>query len=146
MWHTTLLRLLAGAMGANATPHFVKGITKETYPNVFGGSPVSNLVAGWAGFVLTALLVYWAHPERHPLWSLASGAWVSCSWGCFTLWVSRLEQRATTGYKSGSSGTEISRAPRRPLYTGQADTAAVCPALRGRLGLSSSRSAPARSP
>jgi apolipoprotein N-acyltransferase len=74
MLQTTLLSLLAGAMGANSTPHFVKGITKETYPNVFGGSPVSNLVAGWAGFVVTALLVSWAHPERHPLWSLASGA------------------------------------------------------------------------
>ena len=46
MWQTILLSLLAGAMSANATPHFVKGITKEPYPNVFGGSPVSNLVAG----------------------------------------------------------------------------------------------------
>jgi CDP-diglyceride synthetase len=74
MWPTTLLSLLAGAMGANSTPHFVKGITKETYPNVFGGSPVSNLVGGWVGFVLTALLACWAHPERHPVWSLAFGA------------------------------------------------------------------------
>jgi hypothetical protein len=74
VWQTSLLSLLAGAMGANATPHFVKGITKEAYPNVFGGSPVSNLVAGWAGFVLAALLTYWAHPQRYPLWSLAFGA------------------------------------------------------------------------
>jgi hypothetical protein len=50
MWQTILLSLLAGAMGANSTPHLVKGITKETYPNVFGGSPVSNLVAGWAAW------------------------------------------------------------------------------------------------
>jgi hypothetical protein len=74
MWQTILLSLLAGAMAANATPHFVKGITNEAYPNVVGGSPVSNLVAGWAGFVLTALLVSWAHPERHPIWAFASGA------------------------------------------------------------------------
>ena len=57
MWQTILLSLLAGAMSANATPHFVKGITKEPYPNVFGGSPVSNLVAGWSGFVLAAFAV-----------------------------------------------------------------------------------------
>ena len=54
MWQTILLNLLAGAVSANAIPHFIKGITKETYPNVFGGSPVSNLIAGWAGLVVTA--------------------------------------------------------------------------------------------
>jgi hypothetical protein len=74
MWQTILFTLFAGAMGANAIPHFVKGITSETYPNVFGGSPVSNLVAGWAGLVLTALLMSWAHAERHPAWSLVGGA------------------------------------------------------------------------
>jgi short chain dehydrogenase len=74
MWQTILLSLAAGAMAANATPHFVKGITNEAYPNVVGGSPVSNLVAGWAGFVLTALLVSWAHAQRHPIWAFASGA------------------------------------------------------------------------
>jgi hypothetical protein len=74
MWQTILLSLLAGAMSANATPHFVKGITKEPYPNVFGGSPVSNLVAGWSGFVLAASLSSWAHADRHPVWAFASGA------------------------------------------------------------------------
>jgi hypothetical protein len=84
VWQTSLLSLLAGAMGANATPHFVKGITKEAYPNVFGGSPVSNLVAGWAGLVLAALLTYWAHPQRYPLWSLAFGAVGVLLSGCLT--------------------------------------------------------------
>jgi hypothetical protein len=74
MWQTIVLSLLAGAMSANATPHFVKGITKEPYPNVFGGSPVSNLVAGWSGFVLAALLLSRAHADRHPVWAFASGA------------------------------------------------------------------------
>lgn len=83
MWQTILLSFLAGAMGANSTPHFVKGITKETYPNVFGGSPVSNLLAGWAGFVLTALLVYWAHVDQHPLWALAAGALGALLMGLF---------------------------------------------------------------
>jgi hypothetical protein len=32
--------------GANATPHFVKGIAKEPFPTPFGPSPVVNVVAG----------------------------------------------------------------------------------------------------
>jgi hypothetical protein len=32
MWQTILLSFLAGAMAANAMPHFVKGITREPYP------------------------------------------------------------------------------------------------------------------
>ena len=83
MWQTILLNLLAGAVSANAIPHFIKGITKETYPNVFGGSPVSNLIAGWAGLVVTALLVSWVHPQRHPGWSLASGAFGVLLMGLF---------------------------------------------------------------
>ena len=83
MWQTILLSLVAGAMAANATPHFVKGITNEAYPNVFGGSPVSNLVAGWAGFVLTALLVSWAHAQRHPIWAFAAGALGALLMGLF---------------------------------------------------------------
>jgi apolipoprotein N-acyltransferase len=83
MWQTILFSLLAGAMSANATPHFVKGITKEPYPNVFGGSPVSNLVAGWSGFVLAALLLSWAHADRHPVWAIASGALGVLAMGLF---------------------------------------------------------------
>jgi hypothetical protein len=117
MWQTILLSLLAGAMGANSTPHFVKGITRETYPNVFGGSPVSNLVAGWAGFVVTALLVYWAHPERHPLWALASGALGSLLMGMFhalglAIGTTRRDRGATPGHPARRSASH----PRRPLY------------------------------
>jgi hypothetical protein len=74
MWRTILLSPLAGALGANATPHFVKGITNETYPNVFGGSPISNLIAGWAGLVIAALLVSLADVRREPVWAFISGA------------------------------------------------------------------------
>jgi hypothetical protein len=51
-------------MGGNAIPHFVKRITKENYPTVFGNSPVPNLLAGWAGLVITALLVVLTHQPR----------------------------------------------------------------------------------
>ena len=37
MWLTTGLNFVAGQLGANATPHFVKGITGERYPTVSSG-------------------------------------------------------------------------------------------------------------
>ena len=33
---TTGPSFVAGLLGANATPHFVKGITGERYPTMFG--------------------------------------------------------------------------------------------------------------
>ena len=54
MFQAIALGLLAGLMIGNGTPHFVKGITKERYPTVFGSGPVPNLVAGWAGICLGA--------------------------------------------------------------------------------------------
>ena len=74
MWQTGILSFFAGAMGANGVPHFVKGITKEPYPNLFGNSPVPNLVGGWTMFVVAALLGRRAHPERYPTLAFASGA------------------------------------------------------------------------
>ncbi|GAA4579646.1 hypothetical protein GCM10023194_05770 [Planotetraspora phitsanulokensis] len=66
MLQTTILAFLAGALGANATPHFVKGITKEHYPTAFGSSPLINLIGGWILYVITALLVIRADMTSHP--------------------------------------------------------------------------------
>ncbi|MFI6320054.1 hypothetical protein ACIBG8_21135 [Nonomuraea sp. NPDC050556] len=71
---TALLAFVAGLVGANSVPHFVKGITRERYPTVFGDSPVTNLVAGWAGLVITVFCVHWAHIDRAPWVALATGA------------------------------------------------------------------------
>ncbi|RKN04851.1 hypothetical protein [Streptomyces radicis] len=46
-----LLSLLAGVLAANATPHFIRGITKKRFPTPFGDGPLINLVAGWAMYV-----------------------------------------------------------------------------------------------
>ena len=86
MWQTIILSFLAGVMGGNAIPHFVKGITKENYPNVLGNSPVPNFLAGWAGLVLTALLVYWADVARNPGWSFVAGALGVLLIGLFHAW------------------------------------------------------------
>ncbi|MEV8435967.1 hypothetical protein AB0425_01205 [Actinosynnema sp. NPDC051121] len=74
MWHPIVLSFLAGVMAANATPHFVRGITKRPFPTPFGPSPVVNFVAGWAMYVLAALLAVWAEVTRHPVAAGVAGA------------------------------------------------------------------------
>lgn len=74
MWQTVILSLLAGVVGGNALPHFLRGITKRRYPNLTGNGPVPNLVAGWFGLVLASLLGYWAHPGDHPAPAFAAAA------------------------------------------------------------------------
>src|SRR5947207_2886308 len=39
MWQAVLLAFLAGLLGADAYPHFTKGIAAERFPTVFGSSP-----------------------------------------------------------------------------------------------------------
>ena len=64
---TIALSVLAGVFGGNAIPHFIRGITRERYPNSLGGSPVVNFLSGWAGLVITAVIVHWARMDLHPL-------------------------------------------------------------------------------
>ncbi|GII33810.1 hypothetical protein [Planotetraspora mira] len=74
MGQTIILSFLGGVMGGNALPHFVRGITRERYPNMTGNGPVTNFISGWAGLVLAVLLVCWAHADRHPVWAFGSAA------------------------------------------------------------------------
>jgi hypothetical protein len=74
MWQTIGLSFLAGVMGGNGIPHFVKGITKEPYPNVLGNGPIPNVISGWAALVITALLFHWSRADLHPFAAFASAA------------------------------------------------------------------------
>ena len=74
MMYSIILCFLAGVLAANATPHFVKGITKEQFPTPFSPAPLPNLIGGWAMYVLAGLLLVWAHVGQHPLAALAAGA------------------------------------------------------------------------
>lgn len=47
---------------------------QEAVPSGLGNGPVVNVIAGWAGLVLAALLLYWSHGSRHPAWSFAFAA------------------------------------------------------------------------
>lgn len=72
MWHVILLGFVGGLLAGNALPHFVRGITKRSYPCVYGNGPIPNLIAGWSGFVLAALCLWWAELATHPLAAFAA--------------------------------------------------------------------------
>ncbi|AZO00229.1 hypothetical protein EJ066_25630 [Mesorhizobium sp. M9A.F.Ca.ET.002.03.1.2] len=74
MWLTAFLAFFAGVFGANGVPHFVSGITKGSYPCLFGNSAIPNLIAGWASFVVATLFVYATDFAQYPAVSLVSGA------------------------------------------------------------------------
>lgn len=74
MTSTIVLCFIAGVLAANATPHFVKGITKEQFPTPFSAAPLPNLIGGWAMYVAAALILLPAHVNQHPLAALIAGA------------------------------------------------------------------------
>jgi len=57
-----------------AFPHLVKGITRETSPNVFGGSPVSNLVVGWVGLTITFVIASFVDIKSYPFGTTIAAA------------------------------------------------------------------------
>ncbi len=71
---TLALAFLGGLLAGNAIPHFVRGITRQRYPNAWGGGPVPNVVAGWAGLVLSAVALHAAFHGREPLWPFCATA------------------------------------------------------------------------
>ncbi|WP_120313818.1 hypothetical protein [Mycobacterium alsense] len=72
MWHTILLSALAGLMGANAAPHFVKGMVGEQFPNVWGNDSLRNAVAGTLGLALAVMIGYRADLPAHAVLGIAS--------------------------------------------------------------------------
>lgn len=74
MWQTAILCFLTGLFGANGVPHFVKGITRESYPCVLGNSSVPNLIGGWGSFVIAVLFAHWTSPDQYPVASLIAAA------------------------------------------------------------------------
>ncbi|CAG7653989.1 hypothetical protein ACFQI7_32080 [Paenibacillus allorhizosphaerae] len=94
MIQSVLLSFLAGVSGANAIPHFVKGITKEPFPTPFGPSPVINLVSGWSMFVLSGFLGYGAHIGANLVPALASIAIGVLLMGLFHAWIGAFGKKA----------------------------------------------------
>jgi hypothetical protein len=72
VWHTILLSAFAGLMGANAVPHFVKGMVGEQFPNVWGNDSLRNAVAGTLGLALAVAISYWADLSAYPVPAMTS--------------------------------------------------------------------------
>ena len=73
MWQVYVYSFLAGLVGANGLPHFIKGITGHKYQTPFGrpSSAVVNVVWGWVNFVVAMLLIYFGHVHAHLLRAFA---------------------------------------------------------------------------
>jgi hypothetical protein len=64
---TISLAFLAALVAGNGIPHFVKGITRESYPMVFSNMPVPNLIVGWLSFIIASGLAYFGKVSHYPL-------------------------------------------------------------------------------
>ena len=62
MLETPLLGAFLGLFAGNAFPHFARGIVRQDYPSALGNGPVVNLIAGWVGLNISAVLAWWAWP------------------------------------------------------------------------------------
>jgi hypothetical protein len=74
MWQSVALAFIAGVFLGNGIPHFVKGITKESYPCVLGNSAVPNLIGGWLSVVIAGLIARSADLTDFPDASLISAS------------------------------------------------------------------------
>lgn len=87
MWPTLIFGFLAGVFGANGVPHFVKGITKESYPCLLGNGPVMNLVAGWLMGVFAVVMAFAAQAGDREIPALAAGAAGALAMGWFHAYI-----------------------------------------------------------
>ncbi len=73
MWQLYVYSFVAGLIGANGVPHFVKGITGQKHQTPFGrpSSAVVNVAWGWLNFAVAALLIYYADVHQHLLRAFA---------------------------------------------------------------------------
>lgn len=94
MWQTIALTFLAGVFAANATPHFVRGITKQHFPTIFGSGPLVNVVVGWAGFVIAALLFVASRAEAHPRPAFVAASLGVLAMAVFHAWIGAFGKRS----------------------------------------------------
>jgi hypothetical protein len=67
MWQLYVYSFLAGLIGANGVPNFVKGILGQKHQTPFGkpSSATVNVFWGWVNFVVAGFLIFYAHPRAN---------------------------------------------------------------------------------
>lgn len=72
-WHLYIYSVLAGIIGTNGVPHFIKGITGEKHQTPFGrpSSALVNVAWGWVNLVVAAMLLYFGQLHQHILRAFA---------------------------------------------------------------------------
>lgn len=73
MVHIYIYSFIAGLLGANGVPHFVKGMLGEKFRTPFNksSSAVVNVVWGWVNFVIAGIFLYYGHVHAHLLRAFA---------------------------------------------------------------------------
>jgi hypothetical protein len=86
MIHLYIYSLLAGLIGTNGIPHFIKGVTGQKHQTPFGkgSSATVNVIFGWVNFVVAMLALHFAHPHAHELRSFTCLAIGSLIMGIFS--------------------------------------------------------------
>lgn len=89
-WQLYVYSLLAGILGANGLPSFIKGISGEKHQTPFGrpSSALVNVIWGWVNFVVAGLLLYFGDIHQHLLraFSLVAVGALVCSLLLATAW------------------------------------------------------------
>ena len=67
MWELYVYSFIAGVLGANGLPHFVRGSLGQKHQTPFGkdSSAIVNVLWGWVNFVVAAGFLYHADVHRH---------------------------------------------------------------------------------
>jgi len=73
MWQLYVYSFIAGVLGANGLPHFIKGITGQKHQTPFGkpSSATENVVWGWLNLVVAGAFLYRANIHSHVVIALA---------------------------------------------------------------------------
>ena len=76
MWQVYVYGFLAGVIGANGVPYFIKGVMGKSNHTPLGKSSSAyiNVVWGWLNLVVASLLLYYSHFHQHLLRAFASVA------------------------------------------------------------------------
>lgn len=69
-----LIGFVTGLFAGNGAPHFIRGITRQNYPTVFGSGPATNLVVGWLGLLLASIGFAWITTSPERIAALAAAA------------------------------------------------------------------------